>query len=159
MRQVPAHIAAPEYVGRKHPRIGEPDVKDPETIERMRVAGRIAAQALAEVGRHVAPGVTTDELDRVGHEFLVDHGAYPSTLGYRGYPKSLCTSLNEVICHGIPDDTLIKDGDIVNIDITAYIGGGHGATNTPFCAGDGAEETRPPGRVADDATMPRTRAL
>lgn len=135
-RQVPAHIAAPEYVGRKRPRIGEPDVKDPETIERMRVAGRIAAQALAEVGRHVAPGVTTDELDRVGHEFLVSRGAYPSTLGYRGYPKSLCTSLNEVICHGIPDDTVIADGDIVNVDITAYIGGVHGDTNATFLAGD-----------------------
>ena len=123
MRQVPAHIEAPEYVGRKRPRIGEPDVKDPDTIERMRTAGRIAAQALEEVGRHVAPGVTTDYLDRVGHEFLIAHGAYPSTLGYRGYPKSLCTSLNEVICHGIPDDTVIDDGDIVNVDITAYIDG------------------------------------
>ena len=120
-RQVPAHIPRPEYVGRKRPWTGEPDVKDAETIERMRAAGRLAARALAEVGRHVAPGVTTDELDRVGHEFLIDHGAYPSTLGYRGYPKSLCTSLNEVICHGIPDDTVIADGDIVNVDITAYL--------------------------------------
>ena len=77
-RQVPATIARPEYVGRKYPRTGEPDVKDAETIERMRVAGRLAAQALEEVGRHVAPGVTTDELDRVGHDFLVDHGAYPA---------------------------------------------------------------------------------
>ena len=76
----------------------------------MRVAGRLAAQALAEVGRAIAPGVTTDELDRIGHEFLCDHGAYPSTLGYRGFPKSLCTSLNEVICHGIPDDTVLRDG-------------------------------------------------
>jgi methionyl aminopeptidase len=141
-RQVPTSITAPEYVGRKRPRLGEPDVKDPETIERMRVAGRIAAQALAEVGRHVAPGVTTDELDRVGHEFLISHGAYPSTLGYRGYPKSLCTSLNEVICHGIPDDTVIADGDIVNVDITAYIGGVHGDTNATFLAGNVDEESR-----------------
>jgi methionyl aminopeptidase len=142
VRSVPSSITAPEYVGRKRPRIGEPDVKDAETIERMRVAGRIAAQALAEVGRHVAPGVTTDELDRVGHEFLVAHGAYPSTLGYRGYPKSLCTSLNEVICHGIPDDTVIEDGDIVNVDITAYIGGVHGDTNATFLAGNVDEESR-----------------
>jgi methionyl aminopeptidase len=142
IRQVPSSITAPEYVGRKRPRLGEPDVKDPETIERMRVAGRIAAQALAEVGRHVEPGVTTDELDRVGHEFLVSHGAYPSTLGYRGYPKSLCTSLNEVICHGIPDDTVIADGDIVNVDITAYIGGVHGDTNATFLAGNVDEESR-----------------
>jgi methionyl aminopeptidase len=108
----------------------------------MRVACRVAAQALAEVGRHVAPGVTTDELDRVGHDFLIAAGAYPSTLGYRGYPKSLCTSLNEVICHGIPDDTVIGDGDIVNIDITAYLDGVHGDTNATFLAGNVDEESR-----------------
>jgi methionyl aminopeptidase len=142
LRQVPATIPRPEYVGRKRPKTGEPDVKDPGTIQRMRVAGRLAAQALAEVGRHVAAGVTTDELDRIGHEFLCDHGAYPSTLGYRGYPKSLCTSLNEVICHGIPDDTVIEDGDIVNVDITAFIGGVHGDTNATFLAGDVAGESR-----------------
>jgi methionyl aminopeptidase len=142
LRDVPAHIARPEYVGRRAPRLGESDVKDAETIDRMRIAGRIAAQALAEVGRHVAPGVTTDELDRIGHEFILDHGAYPSTLGYRGFPKSLCTSLNEVICHGIPDDTVIADGDIVNIDITAFIGGVHGDTNATFLAGAVDEESR-----------------
>jgi methionyl aminopeptidase len=142
LRSVPASIDRPEYVGRRAPRLGEPDIKDAETIARMRVAGRIAAQALAEVGRHVGPGVTTDELDRIGHEFLIDHGAYPSTLGYRGFPKSLCTSLNEVICHGIPDDTEIVDGDIVNIDITAYIGGVHGDTNATFLAGDADEQSR-----------------
>src|SRR5262249_45583444 len=103
---------------------------------------KLAAQALAEVGRAVAPGVTTDELDRVGHEFLVSHGAYPSTLGYRGYPKSLCTSLNEVICHGIPDDTVIEDGDIVNVDITAFIGGVRGDTSAAFGAGEVGEEPR-----------------
>ena len=129
-------------MGRKHPRTGEADVKTPEIIERMRVAGKLAARALAEVGAHVAPGVTTDYLDQVGHDFLVSHGAYPSTLGYRGYPKSLCTSLNEVICHGIPDDTVISDGDIVNVDITGYIGGVHGDTNATFLAGDVDEESR-----------------
>src|ERR1700739_4567983 len=141
-RSVPASIPRPEYVGRRAPRGGEADVKDADTIERMRVAGKLAAQALAEVGRHVAPGVTTDELDRIGHEFLIDHGAYPSTLQYRGFPKSLCTSLNEVICHGIPDDTVIADGDIVNVDITAFIGGVHGDTNATFLAGDADEESR-----------------
>ena len=141
-RAVPASITRPEYVGRRYPKTGEPEVKDASTIERMRVASRIAAQALAEVGRHIAPGVTTDELDRIGHEFLLDHGAYPSTLGYRGFPKSLCTSLNEVICHGIPDDTVIADGDIVNIDITAYIDGVHGDTNATFLAGDVDQESR-----------------
>jgi methionyl aminopeptidase len=141
-RQVPATIVRPEYVGKPKPKLGEADVKDAETIARMRVAGKLAAQALEEVGRHVAPGVTTDFLDQVGHEFLISRGAYPSTLGYRGYPKSLCTSLNEVICHGIPDDTVIAEGDIVNIDITAYIGGVHGDTNATFCAGAVDEESR-----------------
>ncbi|MEU4512708.1 type I methionyl aminopeptidase [Nonomuraea wenchangensis] len=142
IRKVPAHIERPEYVGKKRPKTGESDVKSPEMIERMRVAGRIAAQALEEVGKHVRPGVTTDELDVVGHEFLLDHGAYPSTLGYKGYPKSLCTSINEVICHGIPDDTVLRDGDIVNVDITAYIGGVHGDTDATFLVGEVDEESR-----------------
>ncbi len=141
-RSVPAGIPRPEYVGRDRPRLGEPDVKSPEVIDRMRVSGKVAAHALAEVGRHVTPGVTTDELDRVGHEFLCDHGAYPSTLGYRGFPKSLCTSVNEVICHGIPDDRELADGDIVNVDITGYLDGVHGDTNATFLVGDVDEETR-----------------
>jgi methionyl aminopeptidase len=142
-RPVPAHIPRPEYVDRAAPeRFTGSEVKDPETIERMRVAGRIAAQALQEVGKHVVPGVTHDELDRVGHEFLIDHDAYPSTLGYRGFPKSLCTSANEVICHGIPDSRVVEDGDIVNIDITAYIGGVHGDTNATFMTPGVSEEVR-----------------
>ncbi|GAA2722600.1 methionine aminopeptidase [Cellulomonas aerilata] len=118
------------------------EVKSPEVVERIRVAARIAAQALAEVGRAVQPGVTTDELDRIGHEFLLDHGAYPSTLGYRGFPKSLCTSVNEVICHGIPDSTVLADGDIVNVDITAYLGGVHGDNNATFGVGELEEPAR-----------------
>jgi methionyl aminopeptidase len=142
-RTVPASIERPEYVGRPLPaRYLGPEVKDADTIARMRVAGRIAAEALAEVGRHVAAGVTTDELDRVGHEFLVAQGAYPSTLGYKGFPKSLCTSVNEVVCHGIPDSTELRDGDIVNVDITAYIGGVHGDTDATYLVGDVAEEDR-----------------
>jgi len=143
MRRVPAHIARPEYVGRAAPTpFTGSEVQTPETIEAMRTAGRIAADALAEVGRNVRPGVSTDELDRIGHEYLCDHGAYPSTLGYRGFPKSLCASLNEVICHGIPDSTELVDGDICNIDITAFIGGVHGDTNATFLVGDVAEEPR-----------------
>jgi methionyl aminopeptidase len=114
----------------------------PEQIEKVRAAGRIAAQAIVEVGTHIRPGVTTDELDRVGHEFLLDHGAYPSTLGYRGFPKSLCTSVNEVICHGIPDSTVLADGDIINIDITAFKDGVHGDTNFTFLVGDVDQESR-----------------
>ncbi|MBR7837715.1 type I methionyl aminopeptidase [Actinospica durhamensis] len=136
-RHVPSRIARPEYVGKAQPsRYTGSDVQTPETIEKMRIAGRIAAQALVEVGHAVKPGVTTDELDRVGHEFLCDHGAYPSTLGYRGYPKSLCTSVNEVICHGIPDSTVLTEGDIVNIDITAFIDGVHGDTNATYEVGE-----------------------
>ena len=159
IRPVPANIPRPEYVGKKAPTLGEQDVKDADTIARMRVAGKIAAQALEEVGRNVRPGVTTDDLDQVGHDFLVAHGAYPSTLGYRGYPKSLCTSLNEVICHGIPDDTVIADGDIVNIDITAYIGGVHGDTNGTFLAGNVDEESRLLVERTHEATMRGIRAV
>ncbi len=141
-RQVPTSIPRPEYVGRPAPTpFTGSDIPAPEVLERIRVAARIAAQALEEVGRHVAPGVTTDALDRVGHEFLMDHHAYPSTLGYRGFPKSLCTSVNEVICHGIPDSTVLQDGDLVNIDITAYIGGVHGDNNATFGAGELDEES------------------
>lgn len=142
-RTVPASITRPEYVGKKAPsKATDSDIRDSETIEKMRVAGKIAAGALQEVGRHIRPGITTDELDRIGHEYVCDHGAYPSTLGYRGFPKSLCTSLNEVICHGIPDSTVIQDGDICNIDITAYIHGVHGDTNATFFAGEVDEESR-----------------
>ncbi|TYB60987.1 type I methionyl aminopeptidase [Nonomuraea sp. PA05] len=159
MRKVPAHIERPEYVGKKRPRTGESDVKTPEIIERMRVAGRIAGQALEEVGKHVRPGVTTDELDRIGHEFLLDHNAYPSTLGYKGYPKSLCTSLNEVICHGIPDDTVLRDGDIINVDITAYIGGVHGDTDATFLVGEVDEESRLLVERTHEATMRAIKAV
>jgi methionyl aminopeptidase len=121
-------------------------VKSAEIIERMRVAGRLAAEAMAAAAAVVAPGVTTDEVDRVGHEFLLDHGAYPSTLGYRGFPKSLCTSVNEVVCHGIPDDRPLEDGDIVNIDITAYLVldgiGVHGDTDATYLVGDVDDESR-----------------
>lgn len=140
---VPASIPRPEYVGRRGPeRVTAPEVKDEETIARIRAASALAARALAEVGRAVAPGVTTDELDRIGHEFLVSRGAYPSTLDYQGFPKSLCTSLNEVICHGIPDDTVLAEGDILNIDITAYLDGVHGDTNAMFLVGEVDEESR-----------------
>jgi methionyl aminopeptidase len=142
-RSVPAVLARPEYVDRPAPaRFTGPEVKDAETIEKMRIAGRIAAQAMEAAAAAIAPGVTTDELDRIGHEYMLDHGAYPSTLGYRRFPKSLCTSVNEVICHGIPDDRPLQDGDIVNIDITAYIGGVHGDTDATYLCGDVDEESR-----------------
>ncbi|MHA4813248.1 type I methionyl aminopeptidase [Streptomyces aculeolatus] len=142
-RAVPAAIPRPEYVGKKGPApYTGPEVQDAETVERMRTAGRIAARAMAAAAEHIAPGVTTDELDRVAHEYLCDHGAYPSTLGYRGFPKSLCTSVNEVICHGIPDSTVLHDGDIVNLDVTAFIGGVHGDNNATYLVGDVDEASR-----------------
>ncbi|MCU1480177.1 MAG: ampM [Subtercola sp.] len=143
LRAVPQSIDRPEYVGKKEPNeTGFSDVYSPARIADIRESSRIAAQALAFVGEHVSPGVTTDELDALGHDFLVAHDAYPSTLGYRGFPKSLCTSVNEVICHGIPDNTVLNDGDIVNVDITAYKNGVHGDTNATFFAGEPREEVR-----------------
>jgi methionyl aminopeptidase len=140
---VPTSIRRPEYVDRPRPQpFTGSEVKDAETIELMRIAGRIAAQAMQAAAAIIAPGVTTDEIDAVGHEFLMDHGAYPSTLGYKGFPKSLCTSVNEVVCHGIPDSRRLEDGDIVNIDITAYIGGVHGDTDATYPCGDVDDESR-----------------
>jgi methionyl aminopeptidase len=121
---------------------GDVHIKDAETIEKMRIASRIAATAMVEAAKAIAPGVTTDELDAVAHEYMLDHGAYPSPLGYKGFPKSVCTSVNEVICHGIPDARPLEDGDIVNIDVTAYINGVHGDTNATYLAGNVSEENR-----------------
>ncbi len=127
-------------MGRAEPTLSGNDVYDEEQIDRIRESGRIAARAIDAVAEAIRPGVTTDELDRIGHEFIVAHGAYPSTLGYRGFPKSLCSSINEVVCHGIPDDTVLQDGDIINIDITAYKDGMHGDTNRTFLVGDVAPD-------------------
>lgn len=142
-RPVPASIPRPEYVGKPAPTpYTGPEVQDAETVEKMRIASRIAARAMVEAARHIAPGVTTDELDRVAHEYMCDHRAYPSDLGYRGFPKSLCASINEVICHGIPDSTELRDGDIVNLDVTAFIHGVHGDTNATYLCGDVEDESR-----------------
>ena len=170
IREVPASIVRPEYVGRQRaaPYEGS-EVKDETTVAAIRQACTLAARALAEAGTHVAPGVTTDELDRIGHEFLLDHGAYPSTLGYPGsgrgpaFPKSLCTSVNEVICHGIPDATVLQDGDIVNIDITAYLMvdglGVHGDTDATFLVGEVDETSRHLVERTHEAMMRGIRAV
>jgi len=140
-RSVPSDISRPEYVGKASPApYSGGDHYAPEEIERIRAAGRIASQAIDTVGAAIRPGITTDELDAIGHEFLIGHGAYPSCLGYRGFPKSVCTSLNEVICHGIPDDTVLAEGDIVNVDITAFLDGVHGDTNRTFAVGEVSED-------------------
>jgi methionyl aminopeptidase len=159
-RSVPSSITQPEYVGKPTPARDTSDgVRTPEVIEAMRIASRLAAQALQVGGEAVRPGVTTDEIDAVVHEFLCDNGAYPSTLGYRGYPKSCCTSLNEVICHGIPDSTVVEDGDICNIDVTAFIHGVHGDTNATFLAGDVSEEARLLVERTHEATARAIRAV
>ena len=138
---VPEQIVRPPYVGRPAPeKFKGSNVKTSEQIEKIRASGKLAAQAIQLAGANAKPGVTTDDLDKLVHNFLVDNGAYPSTLGYRGYPKSCCTSINEVICHGIPDDTELREGDIVNIDVTAYLDGFHGDSNKTFLVGAVSEE-------------------
>jgi methionyl aminopeptidase len=142
-RAVPSEIARPDYAESGTPvRTTESMVKSPDVIARMRRAGKIAREVLAETGAAVAVGVTTDELDRVAHEAHVSRGVYPSPLRYRGFPKSVCTSVNEVICHGIPDDRALLDGDIVNIDVTVFVDGVHGDTNATFCVGRVDPESR-----------------
>lgn len=134
---VPSSISRPEYVGKPSPaEWAGSHIKSDDQIEKIRAAGKIAAEAIALVGAHAKPGVTTDELDKLAHEYIVSQGAYPSTLGYRGFPKSCCTSINEVICHGIPDDTVLQDGDIMNVDITAFKDGFHGDSNATFLIGN-----------------------
>ena len=141
VRTVPQDIPRPPYVGLKTPPPYEGDnTYTEEEIDRIRVAGGIAARALDAVAEVVRPGVTTAELDRIAHEYVVSQGAYPSTLGYRGYRASSCTSVNEVICHGIPDDTVLREGDIVNVDVTAYRDGMHGDLNRTFRVGQVSEE-------------------
>ena len=149
-RTVPAHIPRPEYVGRAEPRDdSHGDVYTPSEVALIRESGRIAAGAVEAVAAAIRPGITTDELDAIAHEYVIARDAYPSTLRYRGFPKSCCTSLNEVVCHGIPDDTALVEGDILNIDITAYKNGMHGDLNATF----------PVGQVSQDAAdlIERTR--
>src|SRR5215217_5581949 len=143
-RDVPLNIPRPDYAtsGRPLRRGGDSDIKTPDVIARMRRPCKAAAEVLQEVASHVRPGITTDELDAITHEAYIRRGGYPSTLNYHGFPKSLCTSVNEVICHGIPDSRPLEDGDIVNIDVTAYIHGVHGDTDATYLVGDVDEESR-----------------
>jgi methionyl aminopeptidase len=151
-RTVPAGVPRPDYANSGVPQErGSRAVRTPEEIEAMRVAGRVAAEVLIEVGRAVAPGVTTDELDRIGHEASIERGAYPSPLNYKGFPKSLCTSVNEIICHGIPDSRKLVEGDIVNVDVTCFIEGVHGDTNCTFAVGAIDDASRDLMRVTNRA--------
>jgi len=142
-RSVPDHIAKPPYAetGVVN-RWAESRVKSPEIIERMRHAGIVAAEVLRLAGEMVEPGVTTDAIDVFVHEASIERNSYPSPLNYSGYPKSVCTSVNEVICHGIPDSRALRDGDIVNLDVTCFVGGVHGDTNATFLVGNVDAESR-----------------
>lgn len=143
MRSVPDTIARPHYVtGADAPRDKGPQIHDPSSLERMRHAGTVGAEVLRAAIAAVAPGVTSDDLDEIAHDTYVAHGAYPSTLGYNGYPKSVCISVNEVICHGIPDDRPLREGDIVNIDVTAFVDGMHGDTSATVGVGTISDEAR-----------------
>ena len=153
MRTVPDHIARPSYADSGEvERWDEPVVKSPEVIEAMRHAGRVASEVLRLAGEFLQPGITTDDVDAYVHDLFIERGAYPSTLNYHGYPKSLCTSANEVICHGIPDSRIIRDGDIMNLDVTGFIGGVHGDTNATFCIGDVDPTSHELVRITEECT-------
>ena len=139
MRVVPMHIGRPSYAdsGRAPPWDPKPQIHDAEGITRMRAAGKLAKEVLDMAGRMALPGVTTEDIDAAVHEMVIGAGAYPSPLNYEGFPKSVCTSVNECICHGIPDSRRLRDGDIVNIDVTVFLDGHHGDTSRTFCVGDG----------------------
>lgn len=117
-------------------------LKSPDDLMLMRDSCRLAAETLDMIGEHIRPGQTTNELDRICHEFIVANKATPSPLNYRGFPKSICTSVNDVVCHGIPDDTALQDGDIVNVDVTVYKNGFHGDTSRMYLVGEVSESRR-----------------
>ena len=144
-RSVPASIPRPDYAltGKPQGPRSRTLVKTPEQIERMRTACRAARQVLDLCKAAVRPGITTDEIDAIAHQAYIDLGGYPSTLNYHGYPKSLCTSVNEVICHGIPDLRQLENGDIVNLDVTIFLNGMHGdLSETVFVGTIDAESKR-----------------
>ncbi|KAL2241690.1 methionine aminopeptidase 1D, chloroplastic/mitochondrial [Sesamum indicum] len=143
-RPVPSHIPRPPYVkSRKMPGIASgPEIHDEKGIECMRASGKLAAQVLQYAGTLVKPGIPTDEIDEAVHQMIIDNGAYPSPLGYGGFPKSVCTSVNECICHGIPDSRVLEDGDIINIDVTVYLNGYHGDTSATYFVGEVDEEAK-----------------
>jgi methionyl aminopeptidase len=159
-RVVPAHIPRPDYVLTGEPKQGPMnEVKSPEQIGRMRAACRAAAQVLEKAGAAVRPGIATDELDAIAHQECIRLGAYPSPLNYHGFPKSICTSVNEVICHGIPDSRLLQNGDIVNLDITVFLNGVHGDTSATFLVGEVDEASRKLVQVTRECMMLGIRAV
>jgi methionyl aminopeptidase len=143
MRYVPDSIVKPPYAETGIvPRYNESRIKELDVIERMRVAGAAAKDILRRAGEMVRPGITTDEIDIFVHDLCIEMGGYPSPLNYHGYPKSVCTSVNEVICHGIPDSRVLEDGDVINLDVTIYLNGVHGDTNATFAVGDISQQDK-----------------
>lgn len=141
---VPDHILKPPYVGSDIlPELSkEHQIHDDEGIAHMRAAGELAARVLEFAGTMVRPSITTNEIDKAVHNMIIDAGAYPSPLGYGGFPKSVCTSVNECMCHGIPDTRQLQDGDIINIDVTVYLNGYHGDTSKTFLCGNVNEHAK-----------------
>uniref|UniRef100_A0A453CRZ6 Methionine aminopeptidase n=9 Tax=Triticinae TaxID=1648030 RepID=A0A453CRZ6_AEGTS len=152
---VPGHIPRPPYVGsNKMPEISsERQMQDKETIVHMKAACELAARVLENAGKLVKPSVTTDEIDKAVHKMIIDAGAYPSPLGYGGFPKSVCTSVNECMCHGIPDSRELKDGDIINIDVTVYLNGFHGDTSKTFFCGEVDEASKRLVKVTEECML------
>lgn len=122
--------------------LGTPEIKNADQIEAMRRSGKLAAQVLRECGKLATVGTTTDEIDAFAHERIIAASAYPSPLRYAGFPKSICTSINNVACHGIPDDRRLANGDIINIDVTVYLNGCHGDCSETFMVGEVDEQGR-----------------
>mmetsp|Transcript_10529 Transcript_10529/g.18063 ORF Transcript_10529/g.18063 Transcript_10529/m.18063 type:complete len:374 (-) Transcript_10529:60-1181(-) len=141
---VPSEIGLPPYALTKAPMPFSdfPEIQDAEGIVKMRAAGILAKEVLAYAGTLVKPGITTNDIDVAVHDMIIKNGAYPSPLNYGGFPKSVCTSLNECICHGIPDTTVLEDGDIINIDVTVFLNGHHGDTSRTFLVGNVSEEAK-----------------
>lgn len=135
------------------------EIKSPEQIEKMRATCRLAAKVLEFIRPHVVPGVTTGQLDKLCHDFILDHGAYPAPLNYKGFPRSICTSVNEEVCHGIPGDRVLRDGDIVNLDITTILDGYHGDTSDMFLVGEVSDEVRKLVEVTREAMWRGIRAV
>lgn len=144
MKEVPAYIPKPSYSQSLLPRDGpkKPEIKDKNQIQSMRDSCNFAKRLLSHVKPYVKPGVTTDELDTVVHEMIISNGAYPSPLNYKGFPKSICTSINNVACHGIPDKRPLVKGDILNIDVTVFYHGYHGDCSKMFEVGDCDNEAK-----------------
>lgn len=134
-------------------------INTPEEIRMMEAACQLAAKALYHTGKFVRAGITTNELDKIANDYMLSNGAKSACIGYHGYPKAICTSINEVICHGLPDETVLKDGDIINLDVTALLGGFHGDTSATFFVGEVSEKARKLTEVAKGAMMAGIEAI